>query len=300
MRLRATEGVILCTAAVLIGVASPATAQDPIISPDSVMSVILPKGFQPYQMNPVAELQFADTLSGTFFLAVIEEKEDLFGWNLTRHSMITLAQMMVALDFPEMSDAVHIEVSGDPAVQYEVRGVVQGTRIAYLHTTVDAPTAFVQLLGWTVQSKWDLNQAMLREIVESVEIVDPEPTDPRPSESIWDIIPGTWAWEHNEPVCESKTQTFEISEDGTAMTITHSEPFEREDGSMESVTNYVVEGATATALNTFIPEETRLTEDGVPVKWDLVMVARNRLVWHRTDWPEGSLTAALRRCSAGG
>lgn len=83
------------------------------------------------------------------------------------------------------------------------------------------------------------------------------------------------------------------------MFIHHSEPYETEDGEMRSVTPYVIEGDGPGVLHTFIPDETRLTDAGDPVKWDLVVVARNRLAWHRTDWPGGGLTKMLRRCGDG-
>lgn len=65
---------------------------------------------------------------------------------------------------------------------------------------------------------------------------------------------------------------------------------------MRSETQYVIEGAQPTVLNTYIVDESRLTEAGDPVQWDLVLVGRNRMAWHRTDWEEGALTGPLMRC----
>ena len=83
------------------------------------------------------------------------------------------------------------------------------------------------------------------------------------------------------------------------MKIQHSEPIEKANGSKVSVTNYVIEGSAPGVLHTYIPDETRMTDRGEPVKWDLVVVARNRITWHRKDWPEGAYTRMLRRCEAG-
>jgi hypothetical protein len=44
--------------------------------------------------------------------------------------------------------------------------------------------------------------------------------------------------------------------------------------------------------------ETRRTAEGVPVVWDLVLVDSNTYRWHRTDWPWGGSTKAIRRCPA--
>jgi hypothetical protein len=277
-------------------VATPAQGQQRIASPDGSMSVILPQGFEPMQLNAVAELQFADTTSNAFFMAIIESKDDLFGWNLTRHSMVTLGQILSITDFPELSPPTYFEVDGYPSVQYELRGVSQGTQIIYLHTTIDGPTRFFQIPVWSVRSKWDVNQSALREILESIQIAEPGANEPTQPFDIFGLVPGTWAWESRDTGCESDTQRFAISDDRTRMTITHSEPFAGSDGAMRSVTDYVIEGSTPTTLHTFIVDESRVTEKGEPVKWDLVALAPDRLSWHRTDWQEGGLTGALMRC----
>lgn len=269
-------------------------AQLLVSSRDSVVTLELPDGFQPVIVNAVAQLQYADTAKSAFFLVISESKQDLFGWNLTRHATITLAQVVAATDLPEVSDRVSTSIGPRPAVQYEIRGAVQGTQLVYLHTTVDGPGHFVQVLGWTPRSQWASAESDLRAIVESVRVGAAAPPDRSTARS---LVPGTWAWMSDENGCEGKTQTFEISDDGTRMTILHKEPFEGPDGSMRSETQYVVEASSPTVLNTFIVDEHRLTDSGEPVKWDLVVVARNQLAWHRTDWQDGALTDALMRCA---
>jgi hypothetical protein len=44
--------------------------------------------------------------------------------------------------------------------------------------------------------------------------------------------------------------------------------------------------------------ETRRTDAGEPVVWDLVLTSRDEYRWHRTDWPPGSDTKSVRRCPA--
>lgn len=274
-------------------------AQNRIVSPDGTVSVLLPDGFGEAQLNPAADLQFADTLTGSFFMLLTEPKDDLFGWNLTRHSMITLASILTATDFPELTGPTSLELGGYPAVQYELRGVSQGTQIVFLHTTIDAPTRFAQFLVWSPRSKWNANEWTLRDVLESIEVEDADPSVSDPLLDVFGVVPGTWAWEGSETGCASDTQTFVISDDHSQMTIFHSEPYEKSDGTMISTTEYVVEGATELVLHTFIPGEIRLTDEGAPVKWDLVAINRDRMAWHRADWDEGEATKALVRCTGG-
>ena len=95
---------------------------------------------------------------------------DLFGWNLARHSRITLGQLVTSLDFPEITGPVEVTVGGFGAVQYSVQGISEGFQVAYLHTTVEGPEVFVQILAWTSRSRWERNEGLLRDVLESVEI----------------------------------------------------------------------------------------------------------------------------------
>jgi hypothetical protein len=265
-----------------------------IVSRDSTISIELPRSFAPIYINTEAELQFGDTATQSFVVVFPEGKRDLVGWNITRHSIITVARLLTGVADPKVTGPISSNIGGHPAVQYSIQGAAEGVRIAYLHTTIEAPDQFVQLIIWTTESRWAQNKSMLEAMASSVRVV---PRNPKLSVDPFDIVYGTWAWEHeNEEPCSALKQTFIISDNRKSMQIHHTPPIEDEDGSKISMTPYVIEGSSPRMLNTFIPTETRLTEDGKPVKWDLVVLARNRLAWHRADWPEGATTGMLRRC----
>lgn len=289
---------LLVALTAFMGVA-PATslAQDRIISPDSSVSMVLPATFHPLVLNPGATLQFGDSATESYVMVLLESKQDMVGWNLTRHSMITLAHVLASLDSPEVAGPDSLAIGGHEAVQYTVKGATQGRRIAYLHTTIDSPDNFAQVVAWTVASRWSSNEDLIREIVASIEIPAPAVAT---STDVHELVAGTWAWESTGSGCSGPTQTFVVADDRKSMEIHHSEPIERANGSMESVTRYVIERSSPLVLHTFIPDESRLTEAGEPVKWDLVVIGRNRLAWHRADWPEGSFTGMLRRCDTRG
>jgi len=284
--------VSICTLAAVAPI--PIQGQNRIIAPDSTFALTIPDGYHPMQINAVAALQFADTISDSYVLALTESKEDLYGWNLARHSTITFAQIVASTDFPEISGPTPDTIGILPAIQHEMEGVSQGTRVVFLHTSIETPVAFVQILVWSARSRWAETEEKLRGLVSSFESLSAGPELGAPD--IFDIVPGEWAWDSREAGCSAGTQTFSISEDRTEMTITHSEPFERADGTTASITNYVIEGSSPGVLHTYITDESRVTDEGDPAKWDLVLVARNRLAWHRTDWQEGSLTGTLEPC----
>jgi len=51
------------------------------------------------------------------------------------------------------------------------------------------------------------------------------------------------------------------------------------------------------ALRLRVVGETRKTDAGVPVEWDLLMLNADTFCWRRTDWTAGACTALLRRCT---
>lgn len=55
-----------------------------------------------------------------------------------------------------------------------------------------------------------------------------------------------------------------------------------------------------TRIRGAIRGETRLTDAGVPVVWDLVMIGPDEYRWQRTDWQFWQFTAGVHRCSPDG
>lgn len=292
-RCRWRFALTLATTIVVLLAPGRADAQARVFSADSVVSVVLPGTFHPIGINPNAVLQFVDTASQSYAMVLWESREDLVGWNLTRHSMITIASILTGVDYPELVGPTATTIGGNPAVQYEIHGALQGTKISYLHTSVETPTAFAQVLVWSIASQWDAKQEDLRAIAGSLEVAS---SIPAISMDVHDIVEGTWAWESRDQPCSSDTQTFVVADDRQTMQIHHSEPITNSAGETRTVTDYVIEGTGPLLLHTYIPDETRLTDTGEPVKWDLVVIGRNRIAWHRADWPEGSYTGMLRRC----
>ena len=61
------------------------------------------------------------------------------------------------------------QVNGDPAVQYEIRGQVDGVPVVYLHTTVQGVNNYYQVVGWTRRDRYAENKETLQETIASFE-----------------------------------------------------------------------------------------------------------------------------------
>ncbi len=62
-------------------------------------------------------------------------------------------------------------VNGAPAVQYEIRGRVDGVPVVYLHTTIEGTERYYQVVGWTTAERYEENRAGLQEIISSFETI---------------------------------------------------------------------------------------------------------------------------------
>jgi hypothetical protein len=82
------------------------------------------------------------------------------------------------------------------------------------------------------------------------------------------------------------------------MSITQWKPWTDDDGVERQVSVYDIEQIAPSRIRGTIRGETRTTDAGVPVVWDLVITSPDSYAWHRTDWSTLSLTDAIRRCPA--
>jgi hypothetical protein len=155
-------------AAICLLLTTTSEAQQRATSDDGLTSLIVPAAWGFVDLNPAAVFQIGNHSEDAYTMVLNESKLDLTGWNITRHSMITLARILTAVGSPEVDGPEPIEVAGYPAVQYRILGESDGTRIVYLHTTIDGPQAFSQVVQWTTPSRWEENAPDLLEILESI------------------------------------------------------------------------------------------------------------------------------------
>lgn len=71
-------------------------------------------------------------------------------------------------------------------------------------------------------------------------------------------------------------------------------------GASDGVTTYDVLSVSRSTIRGAIRGETRKTDDGKPVVWDLVLTSPDEYRWQRTDWRSTpwSYTGHIRRCPA--
>jgi hypothetical protein len=120
--------------------------------------------------------------------------------------------------------------------------------------------------------------------------------EPPHDSDIFAVVEGRWAWTTSDSGCASDWHRISFTPARTVMTIAASKPYEGADGKLDSIAVYDILSHTGGSIRGAIRGETRLTDDGAPVVWDLVLQGPNNYAWHRTDWLRGAVTREIQRC----
>jgi hypothetical protein len=96
-------------------------------------------------------------------------------------------------------------------------------------------------------------------------------------------LPGKWDWEKSEPRCGDAAGAFSFSPDGRQVRVND--------------VVYEVLADEGKTMRLRAVGETRKTDAGVPVEWDLLMLNADTFCWRRTDWKAGACTTLLKRCA---
>jgi len=113
---------------------------------------------------------------------------------------------------------------------------------------------------------------------------------------IFESLEGRWKSSDTTGACTADWHEIRFSADHRVMTITSSRPYEETGGRLDSVAVYDIQTRWPNGIRGAIRGETRVTKDGRPVVWDLVLRSSNRYAWHRTDWAPGAYTRDVERC----
>jgi hypothetical protein len=113
------------------------------------------------------------------------------------------------------------------------------------------------------------------------------------------VASGTWDWVGRVNWCRDDPETITFSADHRQMIIADRKGWKNDStGQIEHVAVYDIQDITRSRIRGLIRGESRKTDAGQPVVWDLMLRTENSFAWHRTDWAESNRTKSLRRCPA--
>jgi hypothetical protein len=73
----------------------------------------------------------------------------------------------VSADVP---DATAVRYQSGPALEREVRGAFESTRIVMIHSMVETPDRFIEIMAWTIPSQWERARSTLEQVVRSITV----------------------------------------------------------------------------------------------------------------------------------
>jgi hypothetical protein len=144
-----------CALALSLLVPSIAVAQGAtkvMVASDKKTQITVPSTWTVLELNEAAEIQIGSEEDEAYIIVLNEAKADLYGWNLDKHSRVTLGKLLTGVVFPEITGPKSLTISGRPAIQYEIRGAADNRNVIYVHTTIDGAKYFSQVLAWTLPS----------------------------------------------------------------------------------------------------------------------------------------------------
>lgn len=143
-------------------------------SNNDLSEITLPEGWKEQKgLNEKADIQAADSLNNNFMIVLSESKLDFNEMTLDKHSEATRSILLKAIGNPVVEGPTRLTINGFPAVQYKITGSIDNLNPVYLHTTIETPKNFHQVLAWTLASKYEKNKPVLDKVIGSFKEVKP-------------------------------------------------------------------------------------------------------------------------------
>lgn len=137
-------------------------------SNDGLSQITLFEGWREQKgLNEKAEIEASNPITNNFIIVLSESKLDFNHMTLDKHSEATRSILLEAIKDPKVEGPFPLKINGYPAVQYKITGAVDDLNPVYLHTTVETPKNFHQVLAWTLVSKFEKNKVELQKVIAS-------------------------------------------------------------------------------------------------------------------------------------
>src|SRR5881396_2965439 len=143
------------------------TERKEIASDDGKIKVTVPGTWTKLpELNKLASLQVGNKSKEVYLIVITDTKADLDNFTLEKHHQQTRDRMLQKMKNGSATEPVSLTIDGHPALQDELSGSENRTNIVFLHTTVDDGDHFQQILAWTLKSRWQQQNKLLRKLPE--------------------------------------------------------------------------------------------------------------------------------------
>ncbi|KAF6575390.1 RDD family protein [Paenibacillus sp. EKM212P] len=138
-------------------------------SKDSQFAVTAPWNWsRDDRINEDADISIKNEFTERYLIVLSEPKSDFdSSMTLQDYKGIIEDHLVSGIMAPELGNPSDIEVNGYPAIEFTLKGEVEGTPIMYNVTTIETPSHYHQVLAWTYASRYSRAQQELRKIRDS-------------------------------------------------------------------------------------------------------------------------------------
>lgn len=172
-------GLIVWGGLILLGIAGVLLSPEPgeealtktVVSDDARLSMRVPSSWvETDRLVKGASLQAEHEFEELYVVVVMNEAMDLDpSLGLQGFARLTREGMLDSLENGRVnSGPVNLTIGGRHAVQVELEGAADGVRIVYVHTSIEVPEGFVEVIAWTLPSLVDETRPLLVSISGSV------------------------------------------------------------------------------------------------------------------------------------
>lgn len=140
-----------------------------VVSNNGVCQVSIPGDWKvENDLNEGADIQVGNSNKGEYLIVITDSKLDFDNITIEKHSELTRDHLMGnAKNCEVVGPAKNLVINGQPAVEYEIRGVVDNMNIVYLHVTVEGKDHFHQVVAWSIASRFTKNKEVLESVINS-------------------------------------------------------------------------------------------------------------------------------------
>jgi predicted Zn-dependent protease len=142
-------------------------------STDGKIEVTVPNSWKVENLNnDVAILEVANLSKEQYLLIISEASEDFAeDTKPSDYIQLVLQNIQNVSTNPVASEIKDLKINGLDASQCDISAEVEKMKIKYLLTVIKSEDQFIQVLAWSLNSKYDENKATLESVANSVRVV---------------------------------------------------------------------------------------------------------------------------------
>jgi hypothetical protein len=153
-----------------------------ITSSDGALEFKVPSSWSKQtDLNQAAALQAGDLDREAYGVVIEDPREPFKNMDLGKFADTEMQKLVTRRGLVNLTGPKLVQVDGNQAVQYQIKGSFDEIELVYLYTFIETPDRFLKVITWSLADKFDQNKPVLEDVTTSVrQLKDLEPS-PTPS-----------------------------------------------------------------------------------------------------------------------